>query len=40
MEPAKKSGMEPFNRTAYFNYNTVTQQYEYFSLEPRPSDDE
>jgi hypothetical protein len=27
MEPAKKSGKEPFNRIAYFNYNTVTQQY-------------
>jgi hypothetical protein len=35
MEPAKKSGKEPFNRTAYFNYNTVTQQYEYFSLDSR-----
>lgn len=35
MEPAKKSGKESFNRTAYFNYNTVTQQYEYFSLDSR-----
>ena len=35
MEPAKKSGKESFNRTAYFNYNAVTQQYEYFSLDSR-----
>jgi hypothetical protein len=35
MEPAKKSGKESFNRTAYFNYNTVTQRYEYFSLDSR-----
>ena len=35
MEPAKKSRKESFNRTAYFNYNAVTQQYEYFSLDSR-----
>lgn len=35
MEPAKKSAKESFNRTAYFNYNTVTQQCEYFSLDSR-----
>jgi hypothetical protein len=37
MEPAKRSGKESFIRTAYFNYNTVTQQYEYFSLDSRAS---
>jgi hypothetical protein len=35
MEPAKKSGKESFVRTAYFNYNAVSQQYEYFSLDSR-----
>lgn len=35
MEPAQKSGQESFTRTAYFNYNAVNQQYEYFSLDSR-----
>jgi hypothetical protein len=35
MEPAKKSGKESFIRTAYFNFNAVSQQYEYFSLDSR-----
>lgn len=35
MEPAKKSVKESFIRTAYFNYNAVSQQYEYFSLDSR-----
>ena len=35
MEPAKKSEKESFRRTAYFNYNAVSQQYEYFSLDSR-----
>jgi hypothetical protein len=35
MEPAQKSGQESFSRTAYFNYNPVNQQYEYFSLDSR-----
>lgn len=34
MEVADKSA-EPFTRTAYFNYNTVNQQYEYFSIDSR-----
>jgi Protein of unknown function (DUF1579) len=32
---AQKSGQESFTRTAYFNYNAVNQQYEYFSLDSR-----
>ena len=36
MEPAKKSEKESFVRTAYFNYNAVSQQYEYFSLDSVP----
>ena len=35
MEPAKQSEKESFVRTAYFNYNAVSQQYEYFSLDSR-----
>lgn len=35
MELAQKPGPEPFTRTAYFNYNAVNQQYEYFSLDSR-----
>jgi hypothetical protein len=35
MEPAAKSRKEAFLRTAYFNYNAVNQQYEYFSLDSR-----
>jgi hypothetical protein len=35
MEPAKKSAKDSFTRTAYFNYNAVSQQYEYFSLDTR-----
>ncbi|MFC6977970.1 hypothetical protein [Microbulbifer taiwanensis] len=26
---------QPFNRTAFFNCNTVNQQYEYFSIDSR-----
>jgi len=35
MEPAQKNAREPFTRTAYFNYNAVNQQYEYFSIDSR-----
>lgn len=35
MEPVKKSAETSFMRTAYFNYNAVNQQYEYFSLDSR-----
>jgi Protein of unknown function (DUF1579) len=35
MEPAQTPAHEPFTRTAYFNYNAVNQQYEYFSLDSR-----
>jgi Protein of unknown function (DUF1579) len=35
MEPARKSAKDRFTRTAYFNFNAVTQQYEYFSLDSR-----
>jgi hypothetical protein len=35
MEPAERGGPEPFTRTSYFNYNPVTRQYEYFSLDSR-----
>ncbi len=35
MEPAMKSAKTSFTRTAYFNYNAVNQQYEYFSLDSR-----
>ena len=35
MESAEKGGPEPFTRTSYFNYNAVTRQYEYFSLDSR-----
>jgi hypothetical protein len=35
MESAQKSGQDSFTRTAYFNYNAVNQQYEYFSLDSR-----
>ena len=35
MTPASESGDAPFTRVAYFNYNGVTQQYEYFSLDTR-----
>jgi hypothetical protein len=35
MEPAKKSRKASFTRIAYFNYNAVNQQYEYFSLDSR-----
>lgn len=35
MESAGKGGPEPFTRTSYFNYNAVTRQYEYFSIDSR-----
>ncbi len=35
MELAQQSGQGPFTRTAYFNYNAINQQYEYFSLDSR-----
>jgi Protein of unknown function (DUF1579) len=35
MEPAKRPGKGDFTRTAYFNYNAVSQRYEYFSLDTR-----
>jgi hypothetical protein len=35
MEPTTKSVKESFTRIAYFNYNAVSQQYEYFSLDSR-----
>jgi hypothetical protein len=35
MEPASESKGESFTRIAYFNYNVVNQQYEYFSVDTR-----
>jgi hypothetical protein len=35
MTPATKSSEAPFTRVAYLDYNAVTQQYEYFSLDTR-----
>ncbi|MDB5766076.1 MAG: hypothetical protein JWQ61_890 [Collimonas fungivorans] len=35
MEPVQKTGEGSFTRTAFFNYNAVNQQYEYFSLDSR-----
>jgi hypothetical protein len=35
MELPTGSKQEPFTRVAYFNYNSVNQQYEYFSLDSR-----
>lgn len=35
MKPAPESKEEPFTRIAYFNYNAVSQQYEYFSMDSR-----
>jgi hypothetical protein len=35
IEPVKKSAKTSFKRIAYFNYNVVNQQYEYFSLDSR-----
>jgi len=35
MQPIKRAAKESFVRTAYFNYNAVNQQYEYFSLDTR-----
>lgn len=35
MEPARKTDKDPFTRTAFFNYNAVSKQYEYFSLDSR-----
>jgi len=35
MEPAQKNTKDLFNRTAYFNFNSVSHQYEYFSLDSR-----
>ena len=35
MTLASESSETPFTRVAYFDYNTVNQQYEYFSLDTR-----
>ena len=35
MELETGSSEKPFNRTAYFNFNAVNHQYEYFSLDTR-----
>jgi hypothetical protein len=35
MEPERKLDQESFQRIAYFNYNTVSKQFEYFSLDSR-----
>lgn len=35
LEPSDKSAQPPFTRIAYFNYNWINQQYEYFSLDSR-----
>jgi hypothetical protein len=35
MEPAANSNQERFTRVAYFSYNPVNRQYEYFSLDSR-----
>ena len=35
MEPAPQANAEGFTRVAYFLYNAVNQQYEYFSLDTR-----
>lgn len=35
MEPAEASTGPAFTRTAYFSYNPINQQYEYFSLDTR-----
>jgi hypothetical protein len=35
MQPAGKTQQAPFTRIAYFNYNTIDRQYEYFSLDTR-----
>jgi hypothetical protein len=35
MEPSDQSAAPPFTRTAYFSYNPINQQYEYFSLDNR-----
>jgi hypothetical protein len=35
MELPPGSKQEPFTRVAFFNYNAVNQQYEYFSLDTR-----
>src|SRR5262245_2966936 len=35
MKPANGSRQAPFTRVAYFSYNTINQQYEYFSLDSR-----
>lgn len=35
MDLPSGSEQEPFTRVAYFNYNAVNQQYEYFSIDTR-----
>ncbi len=35
MEPAPGPNQDPFTHIAYLNYNTVNQQYEYFSMDTR-----
>lgn len=35
MTPVPGSEQKPFKRIAYFNYNAINQQYEYFSIDTR-----
>lgn len=35
LEPSDASAKPPFTRIAYFSYNPINQQYEYFSLDSR-----
>jgi hypothetical protein len=35
MEPAQESEQHSLTRTAYINFNPVSQQYEYFSIDTR-----
>ena len=35
LEPGNESEKSPFTRVAYFSYNPVNRQYEYFSLDSR-----
>jgi hypothetical protein len=35
MSPPKSSAQDGFERVAYFNYNAINRQYEYFSLDSR-----
>lgn len=35
MSPSDESGQDSFTRVAYLSYNSINQQYEYFSLDSR-----